>query len=156
MKMVNIAIGIGIAIVISSILARAEPSSIPDGLYLQDETAKSPLRIKIKAADGAEHEFAVRHLTNIVVKAVHVYSLEPSERAFQIQVNVACSESDWTQKPIVLVVQDKPYFELSKSGSVQVGGGITLPASLSLKVSSKVEAEHIRERLTRGNRQERK
>jgi hypothetical protein len=138
-----------------SILMRTEGIDLQDSFYLEDKTGKSHLHMTVKDSQGKEHQFAVIPYTNLVGRSIAVYSLKPAEDAWQVQINVVSSDSEWSKKPIVLVVQGKPYFELAKSGSVRGNKGTTMSASVSLKLPTEAEAKFVRERLSKRFRLER-
>lgn len=132
-----------------TVLAQAEGLDFQDGFYIEDNNGKSKLKIRVKDYQGKARKIVLIAYTNLTVKSISVYSLKPSEDASQVQINVLASESDWSKKSIVLVVQGKPYFELAKSGTIRGNSGTTFSAAVSLKLHTEAEAKLIQERLNK-------
>lgn len=128
--------------------ATTEP---PDGFYLEDATGKSPVQLSAKDRQGRTHVFRVLEYTNIAPKTILTYSLKPQERAYQVQLNVTSSDDTWLKLPLILVVDGKPYLEVSKSGSQanSSAGAVSTIATVTLKTDTEREAVHIKERLER-------
>ena len=79
-----------------------------------------------------------------------VYSLKPAEDGYQVQMNVVSSDAKWSKRIPLLVVQDKPYLELSKSSSEASSsdGPIKIPATISLTVGKESEAKLLKSKLS--------
>lgn len=142
-------LGITISWLLFTALARGGGLDFQDGFYLGDNNGKSKLKIRVKDYQGKTRKIGLIAYTNLTVKSISVYSLKPSEDTSQVQINVLASESDWSKKPIVLVVDGKPYFELAKSGTVLGNNGTTFSAAVSLKIHTETEAKLIQERLNK-------
>ena len=134
-----------IALSLSLTLVGCQTSDkLSDGIFFQDETGRSPLRITINDPQGRSHQFKVRECTNVTVKAIAIYSLKPYEDAFQLQIDLMSSDNDWSDQIPVLVIMGKPYLELTRAVSEAASKS---PVSISLKVPSEAEAKLIKERL---------
>jgi hypothetical protein len=124
----------------------AYSNNLQDGLYIPDVEQTSPLVVVIKDRKGVEHKFRVKEYNSIMVRNVVIYSLKPHENAFQVQIDLDSSDKDWSQKPLLLLVNQKPYLELTKSEALSSGKKV-FPASATLKVSDEAEANIIKNRL---------
>jgi hypothetical protein len=132
-----------------SALVCATAATPPDGFYLEDGTRKSPLQVSAKDMQGKTHVVRVLEYTNLAPSTIVVYSLAPHESAFQVQVNLTSPDDSWLKLPLILVVEGKPYLEISKSGSRanSSAGVVNTVSTVTLKTQTEPEAVHIKKRL---------
>lgn len=120
---------------------------LQDGFYVEDNSGKSDLILKVKTPDGTERQFKVLAYTNLTVKRVMVYRVKYSKDMWQVQIDALSKEKAWTKDDFVLVVKGKPYFELGKSGSLIGKEGIVFSGAVTLAVQNEAEAKLVQERL---------
>jgi hypothetical protein len=123
---------------------------LPDGFYVQDESGKSPLKLVIKDTAGKNRRLAVCEYTNITVNSISVHSLRPFESAYQVQISVVASDTNWLKAIPILVIGSKTYLELSKSGTDAKSdiGSVKMSSIIALKINDESEAKLIKSKLS--------
>jgi hypothetical protein len=119
-----------------------------DGFYTPVESGAEAKTLRVSVPGKGEQEFKVAEYTNFTVREVLVFSLGKNE-GFQVQIDGNSRQALWKKDVIAMVVDGKPYFEMSRVGGEDATNGFYIPASIALRVASKAEADKILERLSR-------
>jgi hypothetical protein len=104
--------------------------------------------ILAKDGNGTSHHLAIRKVENMQIRDIFVYSLQPQEDGYQVQINLDCFDTNWSACVPILVVDSKSYIELARSDGRARGdtGAFKISPSVSLKVKGAIEANLIKDR----------
>ena len=129
-------------------------ANLADGFYVLDESDKSLMKISIIGNDSQNHDVRVNSYTNLSIKAVHYYSLKPTEDIFQVQISVVSSDTNWIKRIPILVIHGKPYIELTRNDdkAYSANGPISIPSTITLKVKTENEAKALKKYLIENSR----
>jgi hypothetical protein len=113
----------------------------PDGFYTQYEEKSSAYTIEV-TCHGKARTFGLQHCKVFTPLRAIVFDVP---EGCCLQINGRAASGDWTEQPIVLVANHKPYIELSKVGQAVSGGGqrVGPEAVISLVLSTRAEADSI-------------
>jgi hypothetical protein len=125
----------------------ATQTDAPDGFYVEatDTAPGYPLEVA-PPSGGRALAFHIQDYVGFVPQHVVVFD---TPEGYCVQVNGRATVEKWSEQGIIVVANRKPYFELSKSGQAVSGNRVGLPATISLVLRTREEANAVANALRR-------